>query len=180
MDGKQNFPRRTFTFCVDGLTSVIASLMGSSPITAFVESASGIRAGGRTGLTAVTVALYFCATLFINPLISESHQTPAHGLLPDVLMFFPESLWRSGDLCRTVPAPQWPQQTWTAPQVAVVTCSEASCLPPLQSMFCCTQSVSQRGHTLPPPPLWGGGGGGQAARFNDYDPAFLSPLPLHF
>ena len=71
MDNKQNFQRRTFTFCVDGLTSVIASVMGSSGITAFVESASGIRAGGRTGLTALTVALYFAATLFFNPLICE-------------------------------------------------------------------------------------------------------------
>lgn len=71
MDNKQNFQRRTFTFCVDGLTSVIASVMGSSGITAFVESASGIRAGGRTGLTALTVALYFGATLFFNPLICE-------------------------------------------------------------------------------------------------------------
>lgn len=71
VDNKQNFQRRTFTFCVDGLTSVIASVMGSSGITAFVESASGIRAGGRTGLTALTVALYFAATLFFNPLICE-------------------------------------------------------------------------------------------------------------
>ena len=72
VDSKQNFQRRTFAFCVDGLTSVIASVMGTSPITAFVESASGIRAGGRTGLTALTVSLYFAATLFFNPLICKS------------------------------------------------------------------------------------------------------------
>ena len=44
------------------------SLLGTSSATAYVESASGVQAGGRTGLTAVTVAVLFLACLFIAPL----------------------------------------------------------------------------------------------------------------
>ncbi len=44
------------------------SLLGTSSTTAYVESASGVQAGGRTGLTAMTVAVLFLACLFISPL----------------------------------------------------------------------------------------------------------------
>ena len=44
------------------------SLLGTSSTTAYVESAAGVQAGGRTGLTAVTVSLFFLAALFISPL----------------------------------------------------------------------------------------------------------------
>ena len=47
MNAKKEFPRQTFAFCVDGLSSIIGSFMGTSPIAAFIESASGIREGGR-------------------------------------------------------------------------------------------------------------------------------------
>lgn len=69
---KKEFPRQTFAFCVDGLSSVLGSLMGTSPIAAFIESASGIREGGRTGLTAVCVALWFFVALFFTPVLCES------------------------------------------------------------------------------------------------------------
>ena len=50
MNAKKEFPRQTFAFCVDGLSSIIGSFMGTSPIAAFIESASGIREGGRYSL----------------------------------------------------------------------------------------------------------------------------------
>jgi len=55
---------------VDAMSTTIAGLAGSSPGTAYIESAVGIEAGGRTGLTAVTGALLFLPFLFLAPLLS--------------------------------------------------------------------------------------------------------------
>src|SRR5258708_25476356 len=44
------------------------SLLGTSSTTAYVESAAGVQAGGRTGLTALTVAVLFLCCLFLSPL----------------------------------------------------------------------------------------------------------------
>lgn len=70
----QTFERHIFAFSVDGFASVIGSLFGTSPVTAFIESASGIREGGRTGLTALTVAFFFFCALFFTPVLGESSQ----------------------------------------------------------------------------------------------------------
>ena len=55
------------------------ALLGTSSTTAYVESASGVQAGGRTGLTAVTVAVLFLACLFIAPLAGV---VPAYATAP--------------------------------------------------------------------------------------------------
>jgi adenine/guanine/hypoxanthine permease len=55
------------------------SLLGTSSTTAYIESASGVQAGGRTGLTAVTVALLFLASLMISPLAGS---VPAYATAP--------------------------------------------------------------------------------------------------
>ncbi|MDQ6812706.1 MAG: NCS2 family permease [Bacteroidota bacterium] len=54
----------------DAVSTTLAGLAGSSPGTAYIESAVGIDAGGRTGLTAVTGALLFLPFLFLSPLLS--------------------------------------------------------------------------------------------------------------
>ncbi len=54
---------------VDAGATMIGSLLGTSTVTTFVESASGIAAGGRTGLTALTTATLFLLTLFFSPII---------------------------------------------------------------------------------------------------------------
>ncbi len=54
----------------DAVATTIAGLAGSSPGTAYIESAVGIESGGRTGLTAVTGALLFLPFLFLAPLLS--------------------------------------------------------------------------------------------------------------
>lgn len=51
----------------DACGTVAGALMGTSTITTFVESASGVSEGGRTGLTAVTVAVLFFLSLFLSP-----------------------------------------------------------------------------------------------------------------
>lgn len=57
------------TLIVDSAASIAASLFGTSPATVFIESATGIQAGGRTGLTSLVVALCFLPCFFISPLI---------------------------------------------------------------------------------------------------------------
>lgn len=58
------------------------SLLGTSSTTAYIESASGVQAGGRTGLTAVTVAALFLACLMISPLAGA---VPAYATAPALL-----------------------------------------------------------------------------------------------
>jgi len=55
---------------VDAVATLSAGLLGTSPGTAYVESAAGIEAGGRTGLTAVVAAVCFVPCLFLAPLIA--------------------------------------------------------------------------------------------------------------
>jgi len=66
----------------DSVAIVAGSAMGTSSTTAYVESASGVQAGGRTGLTALVVALLFLSCLFIAPLAGV---VPAYATAPALL-----------------------------------------------------------------------------------------------
>ena len=66
----------------DSTAIVAGSLMGTSSTTAYVESASGVQAGGRTGLTALTIAILFLAALFVSPLAAA---VPAYATAPALL-----------------------------------------------------------------------------------------------
>lgn len=66
----------------DSTAIVAGSLIGTSSTTAYAESASGVQAGGRTGLTALTVALLFLAALFISPLATS---VPTFATAPALL-----------------------------------------------------------------------------------------------
>lgn len=50
---------------------MIGSLLGCAPLTVYIESASGIREGGRTGITAIVVSIGFFISLFLTPLIAS-------------------------------------------------------------------------------------------------------------
>ena len=52
----------------DSTSSVIGTVFGCSPVTSYVESSAGVEAGGRTGLTAITVGSLFLVALFFSPL----------------------------------------------------------------------------------------------------------------
>ncbi len=67
-DGK--IPRAKKAFLGDAIATTVGSLFGTSPSTAYVESSTGVAAGGRTGLTATVVAILFAASIFFSPLIS--------------------------------------------------------------------------------------------------------------
>ncbi|PKU68287.1 adenine/guanine permease AZG1 [Dendrobium catenatum] len=65
------FEGQYFAFMSDATAIVAGSLLGTSPVTAFIESSTGIREGGRTGLTALTAAAYFILSLFFTPLLAS-------------------------------------------------------------------------------------------------------------
>ena len=70
LDSDGRLPRLGRALLADSSASIVGSLLGTSTTTSYIESGAGIAAGGRTGLTAVTVAILFLATLFFSPFIS--------------------------------------------------------------------------------------------------------------
>ena len=67
----------------DAVSTTLAGLVGSSPGTAYIESAVGIEEGGRTGLTAVVAAILFLPFLFLAPLLS---MVPAIATAPALVL----------------------------------------------------------------------------------------------
>jgi AGZA family xanthine/uracil permease-like MFS transporter len=67
-DSEGNFPQMKKALLADALGTTAGAVLGTSTITAYVESASGVASGGRTGLTAVGTALMFALALFFAPL----------------------------------------------------------------------------------------------------------------
>ncbi|MEH7416519.1 NCS2 family permease [Neobacillus drentensis] len=63
-------PRARQALLSDSLATLVGSIFGTSPTTAFIESTSGVAAGGRTGLTSVTVSVLFLVSAFFGPLVS--------------------------------------------------------------------------------------------------------------
>ncbi|GFH25298.1 uncharacterized protein HaLaN_23237 [Haematococcus lacustris] len=68
---KGKWKRQLLTMCVDGVGIVIGSLLGTSPVQVFAESAVGIREGGRTGITAFVVACGFGISMFLSPIFAS-------------------------------------------------------------------------------------------------------------
>ena len=68
LDKEGNMPKMKEALLADAVGTVTGSLTGTSTVTTFVESASGVEAGGRTGLTALTAAFMFLACMFIAPI----------------------------------------------------------------------------------------------------------------
>ena len=68
LDEQGNLPRLRQAVIVDSGASVLGSVLGTSSVTSYIESGAGVKAGGRTGLTSVTVAILFLLTLFLSPL----------------------------------------------------------------------------------------------------------------
>ena len=70
MDARGHIPNLDRALLTDSLGAMGSACMGTPTVTAYIESASGIAAGGRTGLTAVFTALFFLLTLFFVPLVA--------------------------------------------------------------------------------------------------------------
>ncbi|MCY4599923.1 MAG: NCS2 family permease [Acidobacteria bacterium] len=68
LDADGRLPRVRKALVADSTATTLGALLGTSSVTSYIESAAGVKAGGRTGLTAVTVSALFLATLFLSPL----------------------------------------------------------------------------------------------------------------
>jgi len=75
LDKDGNFPQVEKPMLVDAVTCIFASLVGTSTSGAYIESATGIREGARTGLAAVVTALLFLASLFLLPIVAPLQQS---------------------------------------------------------------------------------------------------------
>ena len=91
----------------DSAAIFAGSLLGTSSTTAYAESAAGVQAGGRTGLTALTVAVLFLACLFISPLAGV---VPAYATAP--ALFFVACL-----MLRELTELDWDDSTEVVPGV---------------------------------------------------------------
>ncbi|MBN2331853.1 MAG: NCS2 family permease [Deltaproteobacteria bacterium] len=83
LDEHGNLPEIEKPMLADALATVAAALLGTTTTGTFIESAAGIEAGGRTGLTAVTAALLFLTGLFCAPFITS---IPAYAYGPTLIV----------------------------------------------------------------------------------------------
>ncbi|HBQ7616415.1 TPA: NCS2 family permease [Klebsiella pneumoniae] len=105
-DANGKFPRMKQALFVDSVSSVAGSFIGTSSVTAYIESSSGVSVGGRTGLTAVVVGILFLLVIFLSPLAGMVPGYAAAGALIYVGVLMTSSLARVkwSDLTEAVPA----------------------------------------------------------------------------
>ncbi|EBD6886888.1 NCS2 family permease [Salmonella enterica] len=105
-DAKGKFPRMKQALFVDSISSVTGAFVGTSSVTAYIESSSGVSVGGRTGLTAVVVGILFLLVIFLSPLAGMVPPYAAAGALIYVGVLMNSSLARVNwqDLTESVPA----------------------------------------------------------------------------
>lgn len=82
-DSDEGIKRLEKTLEADAVATVVGSVIGTSTTTSFVESASGVEEGGRTGLTAVFCGLLFVLTIFMLPLFKA---IPSNAVYPVLVM----------------------------------------------------------------------------------------------
>jgi AGZA family xanthine/uracil permease-like MFS transporter len=82
MDKNGHMPKMGRALIADSTAAMAGSLLGTSTTTSYIESAAGVSAGGRTGLTAIVVAILFLLALFFAPLASS---VPAYATAPALL-----------------------------------------------------------------------------------------------
>jgi len=68
VDENGNMPQMKQALLSDAVGTVVGACTGTSTVTTFIESASGVEAGGRTGLTALTTGVLFLACMFLSPI----------------------------------------------------------------------------------------------------------------
>jgi AGZA family xanthine/uracil permease-like MFS transporter len=68
LDKHGNVPRAKQALFADAIGTTLGAILGTSTVTTYVESASGVAEGGKTGMTAFSVAIFFALSLFLAPL----------------------------------------------------------------------------------------------------------------
>ncbi|KGQ70680.1 adenine permease PurP [Chelonobacter oris] len=105
-DEKGRFPKMKQALFVDSISSVSGAYIGTSSVTAYIESSSGVSVGGRTGLTAVVTGILFLLVIFLSPLASLVPLYATAGALIYVGILMSSSLIkvRWDDLTEATPA----------------------------------------------------------------------------
>ena len=105
LDEEGNMPQMKEALMADAVGTTVGALTGTSTVTTFVESASGVEAGGRTGLTALVCGIVFLACMFIAPIaaIIPAAATSAALIYVGVLMLQGLSKIDFNDMDQMVP-----------------------------------------------------------------------------
>ena len=105
VDAEGNMPNMKQALLSDAIGTVAGACTGTSTVTTFVESASGVEAGGRTGLTALTTGILFLACIFIAPIaaIIPAAATSAALIYVGVLMLMGLKNVDFGDMDQMLP-----------------------------------------------------------------------------
>lgn len=105
LDKNGKMPNMKQALLSDAVGTVAGSLTGTSTVTTFVESASGVEAGGRTGLTALTTGTMFLACIFIAPIagIIPAAATSSALIYVGVLMVAGLKNVDFDDICQSLP-----------------------------------------------------------------------------
>jgi AGZA family xanthine/uracil permease-like MFS transporter len=82
MDKDGRVPKLNRVLLADSTSAMVGAALGTSTVTSYIESASGIKVGGRTGLTAITVGVLFLLALFFSPLALS---IPSYATAPALL-----------------------------------------------------------------------------------------------
>jgi len=106
LDDKGNVPRAKQALLADAIGTTIGACLGTSALTAYVESASGVAEGGRTGLNAVSTAVMFIIALFLSPLflMIPSPATSPALVLVGLFMLEPIKDLDLADFSEAIPA----------------------------------------------------------------------------
>ena len=106
LDDKGNLPQIERPMAADALATTFAALVGTTTSGAFIESATGVEAGGRTGFTAIVTATCFAGTLFFAPFVSAI-PAQAYGpalIIVGLLMLAPITRIDFADFTELIPA----------------------------------------------------------------------------
>lgn len=105
LDKEGNMPKMKEALLSDAVGTMVGSVTGTSTVTTFVESAAGVEAGGRTGLTAATVGVMFLLSMFIAPIaaIIPAAATSAALIYVGILMLGNLKSIDFGDMTQLLP-----------------------------------------------------------------------------
>jgi adenine/guanine/hypoxanthine permease len=106
LDEKGNIPKVKQALMADAIGTTVGACLGTSTVTTYVESSAGVAQGGKTGLTAATVAVLFLLSLFLSPLflaIPGAATAPAL-ILVGLFMITPVKEIDFSDYTESVPA----------------------------------------------------------------------------
>jgi len=106
LDENGNLPEIEKPMLADALATVFGALCGTTTTGTYIESATGIEAGGKSGLTAVVTAILFLCALFFAPLFAviPPYAYGAALIIVGLLMISPVSHLKFDDLAETIPA----------------------------------------------------------------------------